>query len=96
MDAVWQWVAGAGWGLVFTLIGYIFNRLLRHRDQVAALAQQLAKAAADLTGMTTAYNRERERVNEMEAVERDAKQAAAIGLAVAKALGKDVPSEQVT
>jgi hypothetical protein len=95
MDAVWQWIAGAGWGLVFALVGYIFNRLLRHRDKVAELASQLAKAGADLAGMTTAYNRERERVNEMEAVERDAKNAAMIGQAVAKALGK-LPAETET
>ena len=86
--ALWQWLTATGWGLVITLIGYIFNRLLRHRDQVSGLASELAKAGADLAGMTTAYNRERERVTEMEAVERDAKNAAMIGQAVAKALGK--------
>jgi hypothetical protein len=95
MDALWQWIGSVAVGLDATLIGYIFNRTLKFRDTVAEQRSQLAKAGADLAGMTTAYNRERERVSDMEAVERDAKNAAMIGQAVARALGK-LPAETET
>jgi hypothetical protein len=81
MTPVWQWIAGIEAGLVIALIGYIFK--------------SIPKLRADLAGMTTSYEREKERVSDMVAVERDAKQAAAIGLAVAQALGK-LPAEETT
>lgn len=74
MEALLIAILGIGWTTVFALIGYIFRTV--------------PKLRADLTGMRMSYEREKERVAEMGAVERDAKQAALIGQAVARALGR--------
>jgi hypothetical protein len=55
---------------------------------IVALIGAWFKIRSDLLGMRTIAEREKERNDDLSAIERDAKQAAAIGTAVAKALGR--------
>lgn len=84
MEAWFIATASAESSVILGLIGYVFKMLPEMRSRVASLT-------ADLKGMTLSYEREKERVADMAAVERDAKQAAMIGQAVASALAKLPP-----
>lgn len=78
--AFWQWAAGIGFGLVFTLIGYIFRTV--------------PKLRADINGYKISYEREKQTTDRYEKAQDRTESAIAIGREVAKALGKLPPESR--